>query len=180
MSCRLLLWMCDLALPPWPRAPRPGFGEEGRTRLALSNRLFLGTETRGAAQAAATKLNRKCARPKGCAEKSDGKFRESPSPKRAEQHPLCDPSDEKENTVIDKSMIDPNALQFYRVLKEAGFSAYFVGGSVRDLLLGKSPKDFDIATNATPQQIKRVIPQGLRDRDLPRPRRGGRTSRARR
>jgi len=62
--------------------------------------------------------------------------------------------------VIDKSAIDPNALQFYRMLKEAGFSAYFVGGSVRDLLLGKEPKDFDIATNATPQQIKRVIPQG--------------------
>ncbi len=62
--------------------------------------------------------------------------------------------------MIDKTMIDPNALQFYRMLKEAGFSAFFVGGSVRDLLLGKSPKDFDIATNATPQQIKRVIPQG--------------------
>lgn len=62
--------------------------------------------------------------------------------------------------MIDKSVIDPNALQFYRMLKSAGFSAYFVGGSVRDLLLGKSPKDFDIATNATPQQIKRVIPQG--------------------
>jgi poly(A) polymerase len=70
------------------------------------------------------------------------------------------PSSEKENQVIDKSVIDPNALQFYRMLKEAGFSAYFVGGSVRDLLLGKSPKDFDIATNATPHQIKRIIPQG--------------------
>lgn len=62
--------------------------------------------------------------------------------------------------MIDKTVIDPNALHFYRMLKEAGFSAYFVGGSVRDLLLGKSPKDFDIATNATPQQIKRIIPQG--------------------
>lgn len=62
--------------------------------------------------------------------------------------------------MIDKSLIDPNALHFYRMLKEAGFSAYFVGGSVRDLLLGKSPKDFDIATNATPHQIKRIIPQG--------------------
>lgn len=62
--------------------------------------------------------------------------------------------------MIDKSIIDTNALQYYRVLKEAGFSAYFVGGSVRDLLLGKQPKDFDIATNATPHQIKRIIPQG--------------------
>ncbi len=62
--------------------------------------------------------------------------------------------------MIDKAAIDPNALHFYRMLKEAGFSAYFVGGSVRDLLLGKHPKDFDIATNATPHQIKRIIPQG--------------------
>src|SRR5690348_15755208 len=46
------------------------------------------------------------------------------------------------------------------MLKDAGFSAYFVGGSVRDLLLGKQPKDFDIATNATPHQIRRVIPGG--------------------
>lgn len=66
----------------------------------------------------------------------------------------------KGTIVIDKSIIDPNALQYYRMLKEAGFSAYFVGGSVRDLLLGKSPKDFDIATNATPHQIKRIIPYG--------------------
>lgn len=62
--------------------------------------------------------------------------------------------------MIDKSAIDPNALHYYRLLKQAGFSAYFVGGSVRDLLLGKHPKDFDIATNATPHQIKRIIPQG--------------------
>ncbi|NUM89413.1 MAG: hypothetical protein HUU37_09440, partial [Bdellovibrionales bacterium] len=58
--------------------------------------------------------------------------------------------------MIDKNAIDNNALHYYRKLKEAGFSAYFVGGSVRDLLLGKRPKDFDIATNATPQQIRRV------------------------
>ena len=62
--------------------------------------------------------------------------------------------------MIDKSAIDPNALHYYRLLKQAGFSAYFVGGSVRDLLLGKHPKDFDIATNATPHQIKRIIPHG--------------------
>lgn len=62
--------------------------------------------------------------------------------------------------MIDKNAIDPNALQYYRMLKEAGFSAYFVGGAVRDLLLGKHPKDFDIATNATPHQIKRIIPYG--------------------
>lgn len=69
-------------------------------------------------------------------------------------------SETKGLSVIDKSVIDPNALHYYRMLKEAGFSAYFVGGSVRDLLLGKRPKDFDIATNATPHQIKRIIPHG--------------------
>ncbi|MCO5142660.1 MAG: CCA tRNA nucleotidyltransferase [Oligoflexia bacterium] len=62
--------------------------------------------------------------------------------------------------MINKEDIDQNAMQYYRMLKSAGFSAYFVGGSVRDLLLGKHPKDFDIATNATPHQIKRIIPHG--------------------
>lgn len=42
-------------------------------------------------------------------------------------------------------------------LHQAGFDAYIVGGSVRDLLLGLHPKDFDIATNATPEQVKRVF-----------------------
>ena len=39
-------------------------------------------------------------------------------------------------------------------LQEAGFKAFVVGGAVRDLLLGLTPKDFDIATNATPEQVK--------------------------
>jgi poly(A) polymerase len=42
-------------------------------------------------------------------------------------------------------------------LHQAGFDAFIVGGSVRDLLLGLHPKDFDIATNATPEQVKRVF-----------------------
>ncbi len=42
-------------------------------------------------------------------------------------------------------------------LNSAGFQAYLVGGSVRDLLLGKSPKDFDVATNATPNEIKALF-----------------------
>lgn len=62
--------------------------------------------------------------------------------------------------MIDKSHIDPNALTYCRMLKDSGFTAYIVGGAVRDLLLGKHPKDFDIATNATPHQIKRIIPYG--------------------
>lgn len=44
-------------------------------------------------------------------------------------------------------------------LQQSGYEAYIVGGSVRDLLLGKSPKDFDIATDATPEEVKQVFPR---------------------
>jgi tRNA nucleotidyltransferase/poly(A) polymerase len=45
-----------------------------------------------------------------------------------------------------------------RNLKNAGFEAYLVGGCVRDLLLNKEPKDWDITTNATPEQIQALFP----------------------
>jgi tRNA nucleotidyltransferase/poly(A) polymerase len=41
--------------------------------------------------------------------------------------------------------------------QEAGYEAYIVGGAVRDLLLGLRPKDFDVATNATPEQVKNLF-----------------------
>jgi poly(A) polymerase len=50
-----------------------------------------------------------------------------------------------------------NALKVLNRLNKAGFEAYLVGGSVRDLLLRKAPKDFDVATNATPNQIKNLF-----------------------
>jgi poly(A) polymerase len=53
--------------------------------------------------------------------------------------------------------VDPDALKVLYRLKEAGFIAYLVGGSVRDLLLGRRPKDFDIATSAHPYQVKRLF-----------------------
>ncbi len=53
--------------------------------------------------------------------------------------------------------ISKNALQVLKTLTDAGYEAYIVGGAVRDLLLNKSPKDFDIATNAHPEQIKRLF-----------------------
>ena len=53
--------------------------------------------------------------------------------------------------------ISKNALQVINTLTDAGYEAYIVGGAVRDLLLNKSPKDFDIATNAHPEQIKRLF-----------------------
>jgi poly(A) polymerase len=50
--------------------------------------------------------------------------------------------------------IDPDALKVMQRLTRHGYKAYLVGGGVRDLLLGKDPKDFDIATSATPRQVK--------------------------
>jgi poly(A) polymerase len=55
---------------------------------------------------------------------------------------------------IDPSLVDERAVNVVRTLKEAGHEAYIVGGAVRDLLLGLRPKDFDVATNATPEQVK--------------------------
>src|SRR4051794_40949455 len=55
---------------------------------------------------------------------------------------------------IDPSLVDDRALNVVHTLKEAGFEAYIVGGAVRDLLVGLRPKDFDVATNATPEQVR--------------------------
>ncbi|WP_261815916.1 polynucleotide adenylyltransferase PcnB [Vibrio gallicus] len=55
---------------------------------------------------------------------------------------------------ISRQHISENALKVLYRLQKSGYDAYLVGGGVRDLLLGQSPKDFDIATNATPEQIK--------------------------
>jgi poly(A) polymerase len=55
---------------------------------------------------------------------------------------------------IDPSLVDERAANVVRTLKQAGFEAFIVGGAVRDLLLGLRPKDFDVATNATPEQVK--------------------------
>lgn len=58
---------------------------------------------------------------------------------------------------ITPGMIDPDALFVLRRLQEAGFAGYLVGGGVRDLYLGKPPKDFDISTNAHPGQIRKIF-----------------------
>ena len=58
---------------------------------------------------------------------------------------------------LSKTEISPNALNVLNRLNSAGFDTYLVGGSVRDLLLRKSPKDFDVATNATPNQIRKLF-----------------------
>lgn len=58
---------------------------------------------------------------------------------------------------LSRKQVSPNAVRTLYRLYRNGFIAYLVGGCVRDLLLGRKPKDFDIATNATPGQIKRLF-----------------------
>jgi len=58
---------------------------------------------------------------------------------------------------IDPSLVDDRALNVVRTLQDAGYEAYVVGGAVRDLLLGLRPKDFDVATDATPEEVKSLF-----------------------
>lgn len=58
---------------------------------------------------------------------------------------------------IDPSLMDDRAKNVVTTLQQAGYEAYVVGGAVRDLLLGLRPKDFDVATNATPEQVKALF-----------------------
>ncbi|MHB8058830.1 MAG: polynucleotide adenylyltransferase PcnB [Desulfuromonadaceae bacterium] len=58
---------------------------------------------------------------------------------------------------ISRKLMSPNALRVLYRLKDNGYVAYLVGGCVRDLLLGREPKDFDVVTNATPGEVKRLF-----------------------
>lgn len=58
---------------------------------------------------------------------------------------------------ISHDKIDPDAIQIINRLNDSGFTAYIVGGAVRDLIVGNTPKDFDIVTDATPSKIKKIF-----------------------
>jgi poly(A) polymerase len=58
---------------------------------------------------------------------------------------------------LHQGMVDPDALQVISRLKQNGYAAAIVGGGVRDLLLGRKPKDFDIVTDAVPEKIRRIF-----------------------
>ncbi|WP_432763224.1 polynucleotide adenylyltransferase PcnB [Echinimonas agarilytica] len=58
---------------------------------------------------------------------------------------------------ISRQQLSPSALKVMYRLNKQGFEAYLVGGGVRDLLLGQQPKDFDIVTNARPEQVKKLF-----------------------
>ncbi len=62
---------------------------------------------------------------------------------------------------IERNRISPAALKVCGVLHDAGFSAYVVGGAVRDLLLGAAPKDYDVATNARPEEVKPLFRRAI-------------------
>lgn len=68
--------------------------------------------------------------------------------------PLVVPRDQH---TLSRRNVDPDALKVLYRLKDARYAAYLVGGSVRDLLLGRRPKDFDIGTDAHPYQIKKLF-----------------------
>ena len=58
---------------------------------------------------------------------------------------------------ISRKDISPNALRVLYRLRDAGYGAYLVGGAVRDLLVGGHPKDFDVATSATPEEVRQLF-----------------------
>jgi len=58
---------------------------------------------------------------------------------------------------ISRQAIHPDALKVLYRLSNAGFKSYLVGGSVRDMMLGRAPKDFDVATDARPQEVRRLF-----------------------
>ncbi|MEN8175472.1 MAG: polynucleotide adenylyltransferase PcnB, partial [Pseudomonadota bacterium] len=58
---------------------------------------------------------------------------------------------------ISRANVSEYALKVLYRLRKEGYDAYLVGGGVRDLLLGLEPKDFDIATNALPEEVKAIF-----------------------
>jgi poly(A) polymerase len=82
------------------------------------------------------------------------KTADAPVPKRDPNVPVILSSDIHG---IDPSLISKNAIRVTDGLQEAGHRAFIVGGAVRDLLLGVAPKDFDVATDATPDQVQKLF-----------------------
>src|SRR3989339_1849073 len=62
---------------------------------------------------------------------------------------------------IRPDLIHPHARSVVHRLHQSGYAAYIVGGAVRDLLLGLAPKDFDVATSAHPNEVRRLFRSAL-------------------
>ena len=63
----------------------------------------------------------------------------------------------RQKVKFDKKLLDQDALKILKKLNNSGHETYLVGGCIRDILLGHKPKDFDIATSATPEQIHKLF-----------------------
>ena len=83
-----------------------------------------------------------------------GKTTKAPSIASAQNSPTVYTRDQH---CVSRQLISDNALKVLYRLNKNGFDAYLVGGGVRDILLNQAPKDFDIATNATPDEIKELF-----------------------
>lgn len=91
-----------------------------------------------------------------------------PRPQSTRKGPLLNPAHQstvlppltvlsREQHPVSRKDISPNALKVLYRLNDAGYEAYLVGGCIRDLLLGQQPKDFDVVTNAHPDQVRQVF-----------------------
>lgn len=67
----------------------------------------------------------------------------------------------KDEHNIDIEKVSPFAISVCKKLRDAGFKAFIVGGAVRDLLINHTPKDFDVATDATPEQVKKITKRAI-------------------
>lgn len=90
-------------------------------------------------------------------EKKDGRGRVSPRPGEESARPPVHHGPKIVHWPIATADLDPDAVKIVRRLARFDHRAYFVGGCVRDLLLDRRPKDFDVGTSATPRQIKRLF-----------------------
>ena len=63
----------------------------------------------------------------------------------------------RQSVTFDKKLLDKDALKVVKTIHKAGFEVYLVGGCVRDLLMGLAPKDFDVVTNAKPEQVHKLF-----------------------
>ena len=59
--------------------------------------------------------------------------------------------------VLKESKFSPLSIEIIKKLEKSGFQGYLVGGCIRDLLSGITPKDFDISTNATPEEVRKIF-----------------------
>jgi len=106
-----------------------------------------------AAKAHGTKSSQPVARDRRAAHSRQSATNKFQQPEQAESMFVI-PRDQH---AISRKDISENALKVLYRLSKAGYQAYLVGGGVRDLLLQKKPKDFDITTNATPEQVRRLF-----------------------